>query len=99
MDVIFHLSLAVASYTAKIKWFVLTHIRLPQLQPQYQRIYAATCGAIRSLYLGSHAKSFSLVRLGTRYVLLIVLMNFSFLLKLEKQGGKLIYFVYVHIVL
>ena len=24
--------------TAKIKWLALTHIRLPQLQPQYQKM-------------------------------------------------------------
>ncbi len=44
-------------HTAKIKWFVYTHIRLPQLQPS-TRECAVTCSAIRSLYSGSQANFF-----------------------------------------
>ncbi len=54
-----------ATYTAKIKWFVLTHIHckaIPQLQPQYQRICSfMRCNKITLLSSGSHAKSFFFV--------------------------------------
>ncbi len=34
----FKVKVSACMYTAKIKWLVLIHIRLPQLQPQHQRM-------------------------------------------------------------
>ena len=46
-------------HTAKIKWLVLTHIRLPHAvaAPVPENVHAVTCSAVKSLYSGSQARS------------------------------------------
>ena len=77
--------------TAKIKWLVLTHVRLPQLQSQYTRECSVTCSALKSLYSKATLDQISFLWcmrskctwVRTKYALLNII-DFSFLLELEK---------------